>query len=65
MESEAVKVHHAQVNGVCDIERAAFPQIGQNLVVDILAVGLAMRRASQGDASAIGDGALTAITSHG
>jgi glucokinase len=35
------------------------------LVIDILAVGLAMRRAVQGDANANGDGALTAITSHG
>lgn len=34
------------------------------LVVDILAVGLAMRRASQSDANA-NDDALTAITSHG
>jgi glucokinase len=35
------------------------------LVVDILAVGLAMRRGSQGDSSANGDGTLTTITSHG
>jgi hypothetical protein len=35
------------------------------LVIDILAVGLAMRRGSQGDANANGEEALTAITSHG
>jgi glucokinase len=35
------------------------------LVIDILAVGLAMRRGAQGDANANGEEALTAITSHG
>jgi hypothetical protein len=35
------------------------------LVIDILAVGLAMRRGSQGAPNANGDEALTTITSHG
>jgi glucokinase len=35
------------------------------LVIDIVAVGLAMRRGSHGDANTNSDGALTSITSHG
>jgi glucokinase len=35
------------------------------LVIDILAVGLALRRGSQGELNTSNEGALTAITSHG